>query len=42
MTTGLVYDERFLRHRAPYVHPEHPGRLEAIHARLERDGLAAC
>jgi acetoin utilization deacetylase AcuC-like enzyme len=41
MKTGLVYDERFLRHRAPYVHPEHPGRLEAIRSRLERDGLAA-
>ena len=40
MTTGLVYDERFLRHRAPYVHPEHPGRLEAIFGRLERDDLA--
>jgi histone deacetylase 6 len=40
MTTGLVDDERFLRHRAPYEHPEHPGRLEAIRARLEREGLA--
>ncbi len=41
MTTGLVDDERFLRHRAPYEHPEHPGRLEAIRARLEREDLAA-
>ncbi len=41
MTTGLVYDERFLAHRAPYDHPEHPGRLSAIWRRLEVDGLAA-
>ena len=39
MTTGLVFDERFLAHRAPYDHPEHPGRLRAIQARLEADGL---
>ena len=39
--TGLVYDERFLLHRAPYDHPEHPGRLSAIWNRLEGDGLAA-
>ena len=39
MTTGLVDDERFLAHRAPYDHPEHPGRLRAIRARLEADGL---
>ncbi len=37
--TGLVVDERFLLHRAPYEHPEHPGRLTAIRARLEREGL---
>jgi len=41
MTTGLLYDPRFLDHRAPYGHPEHPGRLAAIWSRLERDGLAA-
>ncbi len=41
MKTGLVYDERFLRHHAPYEHPEHPGRLEAILGRIERQGLAA-
>ena len=40
MTTGLVYDERFLRHRAPYEHPEHPGRLAAIWEHLGREGLA--
>jgi histone deacetylase 6 len=41
MTTGVVYDERFLLHRAPYEHPEHPGRLAAIHGRLEEEGLLA-
>lgn len=41
MATGLVYDERFLLHRAPYEHPEHPGRLTAIHARLDEEGLLA-
>jgi acetoin utilization deacetylase AcuC-like enzyme len=38
---GLVYDERFLGHRAPYAHPEHPGRLQAIAARLSEEGLTA-
>jgi len=37
--TGLLYDERFLLHRAPYAHPEHPGRLEAIQASLRKEGL---
>jgi histone deacetylase 6 len=41
MTAGLVHDERFLLHRAPYEHPEHPGRLEAIWRRLRESGLAA-
>jgi len=40
VTTGLVYDEVFLRHQAPYEHPEHPGRLAAIWERLDNDGLA--
>jgi histone deacetylase 6 len=40
LTTGLVYDERFLVHEAPYDHPEHPGRLAAIWRRFEGDGLA--
>ena len=40
MTTGLVHDERFLAHRAPYDHPEHPGRLAAIWRRLREEGLA--
>ncbi|HEY6065709.1 MAG TPA: histone deacetylase [Thermoanaerobaculia bacterium] len=39
MTTGLVYDDAFLLHRAPYEHPEHPGRLSAIWTRLSADGL---
>ncbi|MGE5278970.1 MAG: histone deacetylase [Acidobacteriota bacterium] len=37
--TGLVFDEAFLAHRAPYEHPENPARLTAIHARLEKEGL---
>ena len=40
MTTGLVYDEAFLLHRAPYEHPENPGRLSAIWRRLTEDRLA--
>jgi acetoin utilization deacetylase AcuC-like enzyme len=39
-TVGLVYDERFLAHRPPHAHPEHPGRLEAIVGRLEQEGLS--
>ena len=39
MSTGLVYDERFLAHRAPYDHPEHPGRLEAIVRHIRSEGL---
>ena len=38
-TTGLVYDDAFLLHRAPYEHPEHPDRLSAIWKRLTGDGL---
>ena len=37
--TGLLFEERFLLHRAPYAHPEHPGRLEAIRAGLQSEGL---
>ena len=40
MRTGLVWDERFLLHRAPPGHPEHEGRAEAIRDRFEADGLA--
>jgi histone deacetylase 6 len=39
MATGLLYDERFLLHRAPYEHPEHPGRLEAIRNQMVTEGL---
>jgi histone deacetylase 6 len=39
--TGLVYDDRFLLHRAPYEHPESPARLTAIRDFLEREGLIA-
>jgi histone deacetylase 6 len=39
--TGLVFDERFLLHKAPYEHPEHPGRLAAIRDRLSSEGLSA-
>jgi len=41
VTTGLLDDDAFLLHRAPYEHPEHPGRLEAIRRRIASDGLAA-
>ncbi len=40
MPTGLLYDDRFLLHRAPYEHPEHPGRLEAIRNQMVAEGLA--
>lgn len=39
MTTGLVDDDAFLLHSAPYDHPEHPGRLSAIRGRLDRENL---
>jgi len=39
MTVGLVFDKQFLLHRAPYDHPEHPGRLTAIWAGFEKRGL---
>jgi histone deacetylase 6 len=37
--TALVFDDRFLLHRATHEHPEHPGRLSAIWRRLETAGL---
>jgi len=40
VNTGLLYDERFLRHKAPYEHPENPGRLTAIWEHLGQEGLA--
>ena len=39
MTTRLLYDNRFLLHRAPYEHPEHPGRLVAIREQMVAQGL---
>ena len=39
MATGLLYDDRFLLHRAPFEHPEHPGRLTAIRNELVAQGL---
>jgi histone deacetylase 6 len=40
MATGFLYDDRFLLHRAPYAHPEHPGRLAAIRDQMVTQGLA--
>ncbi|HEY6146084.1 MAG TPA: histone deacetylase [Thermoanaerobaculia bacterium] len=39
--TGVVFDERFRAHAAPYEHPESPARLAAIESRLEARGLLA-
>jgi acetoin utilization deacetylase AcuC-like enzyme len=33
--TGIVKDERYLKHGGGYMHPESPERLEAIYAMLE-------
>jgi len=41
MGPGLLWDERFLLHRAPPGHPEHEGRAEAIRDRFEAEGLSA-
>jgi acetoin utilization deacetylase AcuC-like enzyme len=37
--TGLVYDERYLKHQAGPWHPERPERLEAIYKRFKESGL---
>jgi acetoin utilization deacetylase AcuC-like enzyme len=37
--TGYVYDERYLRHQPGEWHPERPARLEAIHERIQSNGL---
>ena len=37
--TGLVYDERFLKHRTGSYHPEVPERLTAIMQGLRQRGL---
>ncbi|MEM7625264.1 MAG: histone deacetylase [Planctomycetota bacterium] len=39
MSTGLIYDPRFLEHDTGPGHPERPDRLRAIVQRLEADGL---
>jgi len=39
--TGLVYDERFLKHRTGAYHPEVPERLTAIMQGLHQRGLMA-
>ncbi|MDD8026060.1 MAG: histone deacetylase [Acidobacteriota bacterium] len=36
-TTGIVRDDRFLAHHMGPEHPESPGRLKAIHARLDAE-----
>ncbi len=38
--TGIVKDERYLRHDAGFGHPESPQRLEATHAILEAPDMA--
>lgn len=39
MTTGLIYDDRFLNHDTGPGHPERPDRLRAIVAALKSSGL---
>ena len=39
MSTGLIYDDRFLNHDTGAGHPERPDRLRAIVRRLKDDGL---
>ncbi|MEM1109673.1 MAG: histone deacetylase [Planctomycetota bacterium] len=39
MTTGLIYDERFLNHDTGRGHPERPDRLRAIVAAMRSSGL---
>ena len=42
--TGLVYDTVMLKHQCSCgdtsSHPEHPGRLQSIWARLQETGVA--
>jgi acetoin utilization deacetylase AcuC-like enzyme len=37
--TGFIYSERYLSHKTPQGHVEHPKRLEALLKAVERDGL---
>lgn len=43
-STGLVYDTMMLKHQCSCgdtsSHPEHPGRLQSIWARLQETGVA--
>jgi acetoin utilization deacetylase AcuC-like enzyme len=39
MSTGLVYDQRFLQHEPGPAHPERPDRLQAIIDRLQNNHL---
>jgi len=38
--TGVVIDERYLRHGEGYYHPESPRRLEALYAMLQQTDMA--
>jgi len=38
--TGIVRDDRYLRHGAGFFHPESPQRLEALHAMLDLPDMA--
>jgi len=39
MKTGLLLDSFYARHDPGHIHPESPGRIEAIAARLEAEGI---
>ena len=39
VTTGFVYDDKFLNHLLEPGHPESPGRLNAILKRMKDSGL---
>jgi len=39
MSTGYVYDKRYLLHQPGEWHPEQPARLEAIQQRVKESGL---
>ncbi len=41
LPTGILFDERFRAHEAPYEHPERSARLSAIESRLHGEGLIA-
>jgi len=38
--TGIVRDDRYLRHGAGFFHPESPQRLEALHHMLDQPDMA--